>query len=255
VADARSSAGTLFEASAGGQPTSPATDLAAVSAELDRRAEAQHVPAAQGVTLGTMHAAKGLEWDAVALSGVHEGSLPFVLATTPEQLAEERRLLYVGITRARSRLRISWSVTRNGGGPTRRPSRFLEAVLPPSLTGPGSGRVRERRSTLAAHCRSCGKPLTGGAERKLGRHADCPSTYDEQTLVLLKEWRRQEAADQSLPAYCVFTDATLVALAEAAPSSKTQLAKVPGVGPAKIGKYGEAVLAIIASRHEAQRAG
>ena len=40
-----------------------------------------------------MHAAKGLEWDAVALYGVHEGSLPFVLATTPDQLAEERRLL------------------------------------------------------------------------------------------------------------------------------------------------------------------
>ncbi|HWJ53720.1 MAG TPA: ATP-dependent helicase, partial [Propionibacteriaceae bacterium] len=78
-----------------------APDLAAISAELDRRAEAQHVPAAQGVTVGTLHSAKGLEWDAVALLGIHEGSLPFVLASSPEQVNEERRLLYVGITRAR----------------------------------------------------------------------------------------------------------------------------------------------------------
>jgi DNA helicase-2/ATP-dependent DNA helicase PcrA len=177
-----------------------------------------------------------------------------VLATSPEQLAEERRLLYVGITRARSRLRISWSLTRNGGGSTRRPSRFLDGVLPPSLASARGG-ARERRASLAAHCRSCGKPLTGGAERKLGRHADCPSTYDEQTLALLKEWRRQEAAEQSLPAYCIFTDATLVALAEAEPAGPAELGRVPGLGAVKIGKYGEAVLAIIASRRQTQRAG
>ena len=60
--------------------------LQAVSAELDRRAEAQHVPAAQGVTVSTLHSAKGLEWDAVALLGIHEGSLPFMLASSPEQI-------------------------------------------------------------------------------------------------------------------------------------------------------------------------
>jgi DNA helicase-2/ATP-dependent DNA helicase PcrA len=256
VSDARATAGTLLDSDAEAlSEAQPRIDLAAVSAELDRRAEAQHVPAAQGVTLGTMHAAKGLEWDAVALYGMHEGSVPFVLATSPEQLAEERRLLYVGITRARSRLRISWSLTRNGGGSTRRPSRYLDAVLPASMTSGGPGGARERRSTLAAHCRSCGKALTGGAERKLGRHADCPSTYDEQTLALLKEWRRQEAAEQSLPAYCIFTDATLVALAEAEPASAAALAKVPGLGAVKIGKYGDAVLAIIGSRRPTQRAG
>ncbi|WP_344804800.1 ATP-dependent DNA helicase UvrD2 [Microlunatus ginsengisoli] len=244
VAEARATAGTLLEA---GSTGSPAIDLAAVSAELDRRADAQHVPAAQGVTLGTIHAAKGLEWDAVALYGMQEGSLPFVLATTPEELAEERRLLYVGITRARSRLRLSWSLTRNGGGSTRRPSRFLDAVLPPSMSAGGEGGGRQRRSSLAAHCRSCGKPLTGGAERKLGRHADCPSTYDERTLALLKEWRKQEASEQSLPAYCIFTDATLVALAESEPSTNTELSRVPGIGAVKIEKYGEAVLAILAA--------
>jgi DNA helicase II / ATP-dependent DNA helicase PcrA len=206
------------------------------------------VPVAQGVTLGTLHAAKGLEWDAVALYGMHEGSLPFVLATSLEELAEERRLLYVGITRARSRLRISWSQTRNGGGASRRPSRFLEPVLPASVLAAATAGRRSRRSLLGAHCRSCGQPLTTGAEQKMGRHADCPSTYDEQTLVLLKEWRRQEAADASLPAYCIFTDATLVAIAETGPRSVADLTRVPGVGPAKINKYGDHVLAIIAAR-------
>lgn len=236
----------LVSAAAGG--AGPRPGLAEISAELDRRAEAQHVPVAQGVTLGTLHAAKGLEWEAVALSGVHEGSLPFVLATSAAELAEERRLLYVGVTRAKSRLRISWSLTRNGGGSSRRPSRFLDPVLPAGVTAPAPG--RSRRAALSAHCRACGKPLSGGAERKLGRHPDCPSSYDERTLALLKEWRRQEASAQSLPAYCIFTDATLVALAEACPTSARDLAKIPGLGAVKIDKYGESVLAILAARRE-----
>jgi ATP-dependent DNA helicase UvrD/PcrA len=230
-------------------PPEPLT-LQAVSAELDRRAEAQHVPVAQGITVCTLHSAKGLEWDAVALLGIHEGSLPFVLATSPEQTSEEQRLLYVGVTRARRLLRISWSRTRNGNGQPRTPSRFLQPVLPASLREPAN-RVatprRNRRSALSLHCRSCGRSLTAAAERKIGRHLGCPATYDEHTMALLREWRREEAADQKLPAYCIFTDATLIAIAEARPRKMTDLIKVQGLGRTKADKYGEHLLAIIAT--------
>ncbi|SEQ68601.1 ATP-dependent DNA helicase UvrD2 [Microlunatus flavus] len=234
--------------------------LADVSAELDRRAEAQHVPAAQGVTVSTLHSAKGLEWEAVALLGVHEGSLPFVLATTPEEVAEERRLLYVGMTRAERVLRVSWSRTRNGGGNARKPSRFLDPVLPASMKTSSGGaastarRGQGRGAVLSVHCRSCGRGLNDAAERKLGRHADCPATFDEATLELLREWRRQEAASASLPAYCVFTDATLVAIAEARPRTGTDLYKVQGLGKVKVDKYGEQVLAVMAAGEERARA-
>ena len=176
--------------------------------------------------------------------------MPFVLATSSEQVEEERRLLYVGITRARRLLRVSWSRTRNGGGSTRKPSRFLATVVPeasgagtPSATG---RRGRARGSLLSAHCRSCGKPLLDAAERKIGRHLGCPATFDETTMTRLREWRRQEAAEQKLPAYCIFTDATLIALAEARPRTPAELIKVQGLGPSKAGKYGEPVLAILA---------
>jgi DNA helicase-2/ATP-dependent DNA helicase PcrA len=242
-------------AAAAGEGSAEPLTLAAVSAELDRRAETQHVPTAQGVTVSTLHSAKGLEWDAVALLGIHEGSLPFVLATSPEQISEEQRLLYVGVTRARRLLRVSWSRTRNGNGHVRTPSRFLQPVLPDSLRAPANGQRSARRtrpSALSMHCRSCGRSLTGAAERKIGRHLDCPATYDERTMALLREWRRQEAADQKLPAYCIFTDATLIAIAEARPRSTADLIKVQGLGRTKADKYGEHVLAIIAT--EADRA-
>ena len=94
----------------------PAATLATLVAELDERAAAQHAPAVDGVTLASLHAAKGLEWDAVFLVGLSEGLMPISLAETESAVAEERRLLYVGVTRAREHLELSYAQARHPGG-------------------------------------------------------------------------------------------------------------------------------------------
>ncbi len=109
----------------------PATSLADFAAELARRAETGHAPVASAVTLATMHAAKGLEWDAVLLPGLVEGIMPIVHARTAEAIEEERRLLYVAVTRAREHLHLSWSPARTPGAErSRQRSRFLSALVP-----------------------------------------------------------------------------------------------------------------------------
>ena len=99
----------------------------------------------------------------------------------------------------------------------------MKAAAPGVGSSSAARKGRGRGAVLSVHCRSCGRGLNDAAERKLGRHQDCPATFDEGTLDLLREWRRQEAAAESLPAYCVFTDATLVAIAEARPRTDLDL--------------------------------
>jgi DNA helicase II / ATP-dependent DNA helicase PcrA len=107
----------------------PAAPLSGFAAELARRGSIEHAPAMSGVTLASLHAAKGLEWDAVFLPGVAEGNLPIVHAQTDEAIEEERRLLYVGVTRARQQVFLSWSLARSPGGRrVRNPSRFLDGL-------------------------------------------------------------------------------------------------------------------------------
>lgn len=110
----------------------PGAELSQFVAELDARADAAHPPAVQGVTLASLHSAKGLEWDAVFLVGLAEGTLPIQYAEGNQAaLEEERRLLYVGVTRARRRLALSWARSRGAGGRrSRRRSSFLDALAP-----------------------------------------------------------------------------------------------------------------------------
>ena len=217
--------------------------------ELETRMATEHAPGFEGVTIASLHAAKGLEWDAVFLVGLTEGMVPIIYAETDEQVEEERRLFYVGVTRARLHLAMSWSLARSPGGrKSRKPSRFLDGLRPAS---PSTANRRERRKGGAVRCRVCSDVLSDATERKLGRCLDCPSTYDEALLERLREWRRQTSQEQKVPAYVVFTDATLQAIAEQEPSSVSQLTAVSGVGPAKLDRYGEAVLALVEGRDPA----
>jgi len=225
--------------------------LAAFVAELEARAAAAHAPAADAVTLASLHAAKGLEWRAVFLVGLADGTVPIIYAETPEQLEEERRLLYVGVTRAQEHLALSWARARAPGARSHRePSRFLAGLLPgaePAAAGAGHG-GRRRGAGGVPRCRTCRRPLQVGAERKLGRCAACPSDVDERLFAALKEWRLEQAREQSVPAYCVFTDATLLAIAEAKPGTPKELTGVAGVGATKLDRYGPQVLALCADR-------
>ncbi|GIG58260.1 DNA helicase [Longispora fulva] len=231
-------------------PAGPDTSLAAFTAELDRRAAAQHAPTVEGVTLASLHSAKGLEWDAVFLVGLADGTLPTTYAKTPEALEEERRLLYVGITRAREWLWLSWAAARAAGGrQSRRPSRFLPAG--PARAGTTTQPVPKKRDRAVARsvsCRVCGVTLMDAMERKLGRCATCPSTMDEELLERLQAWRALVAQAARVPSYVVFTDATLTAIAEQLPSGEPQLVAIAGIGPRKLGLYGEAVLALVAGK-------
>ncbi|MCY0919109.1 ATP-dependent DNA helicase UvrD2 [Streptomyces sp. NPDC059999] len=233
----------------------PAAGLAELTVELDERKAAQHAPTVQGVTLASLHAAKGLEWDAVFLVGLTDGMMPITYAKTDEQVEEERRLLYVGVTRARLHLTLSWALSRAPGGrASRRPSRFLNGLRPGSaVPGSRNGAAAERAPRKRGPrgpvlCRVCGKTLTEAGELKLMRCEDCPSDMDEGLYERLREWRAIQSKQQGLPGYCVFTDKTLMAIAEAAPSEAGELSMISGVGGRKLERYGVDVLAICAGQ-------
>jgi DNA helicase-2/ATP-dependent DNA helicase PcrA len=202
----------------------PGLNAAGVVAELDRRDAEEAAGSANGVNLLTYHRAKGLEWDAVFLPALEEGLLPVRQAKEEAAIAEERRLLYVGITRAISHLALSWAQVRMGPGGKagrRKPSRFLAA-----LEGP---RLPHRRVTLASA--AIATPSAG---------------TDGPLLEALQQWRRDRARSDTVPAYVVAHNATLAAIADARPDTIAALRRVRGMGPAKLESYGADILAIVA---------
>lgn len=165
--------------------------------------------------------------------------------------------MYVGVTRAREHLHISWARSRTPGGrATRKPSRFLDGLRPDdggsdertggTRRGGGRDGGRSGRRSTPAVCRTCGKGLATAVERKVGRCDDCPPTYEDATFERLRAWRTAVSGAARVPAYVVFTDATLVALAEQRPDDVAGLARIPGIGATKRDRYGEQVLAVLA---------
>ncbi|MDQ1246106.1 MAG: ATP-dependent helicase UvrD/PcrA [Actinomycetota bacterium] len=233
----------------------PDGTLADFGDELRDRAERQDAPDGAGVTLASLHSAKGAEWQVVFLVGLTEGVLPHSSATTDAEVAEERRLFYVGITRAARVLELSYGRAKTSGGRVRRPSRFLEA-LSSAVGGAGQAArggasARKPRQPKMATCRTCGATLATGAERSLGRCRTCPGEVDLELLERLREWRTATAAGLTaekgtrVPAFVVATDATLQAIAEQHPTDIAALAEIPGIGPRKVDDYGEALLAVV----------
>ncbi|MDT4979979.1 MAG: ATP-dependent helicase UvrD/PcrA [Pseudonocardiales bacterium] len=200
--------------------TMPEAQLPDLVAELDARATAQHAPTVQGVTLASLHSAKGLEWDAVFLVGLTDTTVPISHATTDAQIAEERRLLYVGITRARERLALSWALARSPGQRRgRRPSRFLDGLRP--------------------------HVARDVATKQAKKKGTAPEAADAELFGRLRAWRKAQAEAQGSPPYIVFSDATLVAIADARPQSTAALARISGVGPMKLERYAEPLLAVL----------
>ena len=232
---AREAVGTEHPAAA-----TPGLDAAALVEAFEARAAAEAAGSADGVNLLTLHRAKGLEWDAVFLPGLEEGTLPIRQAAEDEEaLAEERRLLYVGLTRARRHLALSWAEQRAGAGDRfshRRPSRFLHALEGDRRAGPQApgapGGVRASRVTVVP-----GAPI---ARRPPIRPADPPLMTD------LRAWRSARARDDGVPAYVVAPDALLEALVELRPASMASLRRVKGIGPARLDRYGDEILSVLA---------
>ncbi len=158
--------------------------------------------AGRGVHLLTLHRAKGLEWEAVFLPRVEEGELP----VRRGDVEEERRLFYVGLTRAKRHLLVTWEG---------KPSRFLDEL---GVRAAAPARPKRERPAL------------------------------EQTPAVqaLREWRLARARADEVPAYVVFNDRTLAELVARTPRTLAELAAVPGIGPAKLERYGAELLAQLA---------
>ena len=156
--------------------------------------------AARGVHLLTFHRAKGLEFEAVFLPRLQDKELPSKQARSDDEIDEERRLLYVGLTRAKRVLWLSWSGKR---------SRFVSEL------GVGGPQLSEPKPEW---------------------------TPDAQRL---REWRLERAKADDVPPYVVFHDSVLHAIAAARPGTLGELAQISGVGPAKLERYGDDVLAVV----------
>jgi DNA helicase II / ATP-dependent DNA helicase PcrA len=244
------------------QRLDPLASAAAFAAWLQatiRSDRADRSTPSETVTICTFHRAKGLEWPAVWVTGLELGLVPIAHATTSAAVAEERRLLYVALTRAERELRCSWAEHRSyGGRPVpREPSPWLEGIASTAMVigGPDGHdgvpadeplatiwpqRFAAERERLAA-----GSSGRRRRSRSAGGTRTSPAG-DWAVLDALTGWRATTARASGVPPHVLFHDATLEALAAARPSTVDELLAVPGVGPVKASRYGPTLLALVA---------
>jgi DNA helicase-2/ATP-dependent DNA helicase PcrA len=229
----------------------------------------------RGVNLLTYHRAKGLEFEAVILPKIEDGEMPFRRARSPEAIAEERRLFYVGLTRAKTHLAITCV-----GGTRRKISTFFKELRDEKVQGVGSP-LTQRLPSRGEFVAELGLEieLPGGFTGKIVELGDDEATIEVpggsqlgvayghtvihagepgalappisargmDLLDELKRWRLERSKADEVPAYVVFHDSTLAAIAEVQPTSLEELAGVPGIGPAKLDRYGQEILGLVGS--------
>ena len=209
---------------------------------------------ADSVTLSSFHRAKGLEWDLVWVAGAEEGLVPLGRPAGGDALDEERRLLYVALTRAVEELHVSWSATRSfGGRPVpRQPSRWLEAVADaasdmaydaPQADGLWRDRLAAQRAALRQSAARAGRPLG----RRTPEH--WPAADDRLRQSLLA-WRLEAARASGVPPQVLLHDVTVEAMASLRPRTMDELLTIPGFGAVKAGRYGPVLLDILGERAE-----
>ncbi|MEI8001424.1 MAG: ATP-dependent DNA helicase UvrD2 [Actinomycetes bacterium] len=189
---------------------------------------------ADAVELLTFHRAKGLEFHTVCIVGLERGLVPISHAETPDQRWEERRLLYVALTRAGRELHLSWARTRSLG--SRTANRVASPWLEPIVT-----------SWRGAPAPTPVDPLAGiaASRRRLAAVTTEVPAGDAACFEALREWRGRRARAASVPAYVIFNDATLRAVAANRPRSTADLLALPGIGPVKVERYGTELLEVV----------
>jgi DNA helicase-2/ATP-dependent DNA helicase PcrA len=206
------------------------------------------------VTLCTFHRAKGLEWDGVWVAGLEQGLVPIGRGGSASADAEERRLLYVALTRAATDLRCSWARQRTfGSRPVPRdPSPWLERIEDPGRSdrsvGPGRATTREWRDRIDEQRRGL-RDRSNSARRPI--RSKLPPGWaepDPDLVRSLRAWRLDTARTSGVPAYMVLHDVTLEALAALRPGTVEQLLAVPGLGPVKAARYGPSLLSLVAEQ-------
>ena len=212
------------------------------------------------VELATFHAAKGLEWPVVHLAGLEQGLVPIGHARTDDDLAEERRLFYVAITRAERELRLTWAQSRTFGERTaaRTPSPYLDEVemaaralragTVPDDWATLLGAQRARQQLEAARPKGRRATRNGRAGRRAGAEAPELDDAGQATFEALKAWRSHQAKVADVPAFVIFQDRVLAEVAAARPASRADLLAVPGIGEVKADRFGDQILAILADQ-------